>query len=343
MRVPKPRKLPSGTWFIQLRLGGQSIPVSARTERECVRMAQLRKAEYQAGIRSAPKRSAPTLTEAIDSYISKRDAVLSPSTIRGYRIIQRTRFQPLMHRPIDSIQPGEWQAAVNDEAKTVAPKTVKSAWGLMVSVIRDATGQSAPIVRLPQQIPHEKKFLQPEQIKTFIAAVHGTKVEIPALLGLSSLRQSEILALTWDNIDFKQRKIKIRGAAVRDDQNRLVTRQQNKTLGSTRDVPIFIDELYSALLASRSDGSEQVVQISHVTLFKNINRICRENGLPEIGVHGLRHSFASLAYHLGIPALVTMQIGGWSDKNTMLQIYTHLAESDKALGADKLSEFFRNE
>ncbi len=36
MKVPKPRKLTSGTWFIQMRLGGESVPVSAATRTECV-------------------------------------------------------------------------------------------------------------------------------------------------------------------------------------------------------------------------------------------------------------------------------------------------------------------
>ena len=50
---------------------------------------------------------------------------------------------------------------------------------------------------------------------------------------------------------------------------------------------------------------------------ETFNRICRKNGLPEIGVHGLRHSFVSLAYHLGWSELTTMQIAGYSDYNTM--------------------------
>ena len=45
MKIPKARKLPSGTWHIQLRLGGESITVNARTEKECVRQAQIIKAE----------------------------------------------------------------------------------------------------------------------------------------------------------------------------------------------------------------------------------------------------------------------------------------------------------
>lgn len=36
MKVPKPRKLTSGTWFIKMRLGGESVPVSAATRTECV-------------------------------------------------------------------------------------------------------------------------------------------------------------------------------------------------------------------------------------------------------------------------------------------------------------------
>ena len=70
MKVPTPRKLKSGTWFIQLRLGGESVPVSARTKTECVQQAQLIKAEYKAGKR-LEKRSESTFSQNIDDYIEK--------------------------------------------------------------------------------------------------------------------------------------------------------------------------------------------------------------------------------------------------------------------------------
>ena len=44
MKVPAPRKLPSGSWFIQLRLGGESIPVTAATAKDCNREAAAIKA-----------------------------------------------------------------------------------------------------------------------------------------------------------------------------------------------------------------------------------------------------------------------------------------------------------
>jgi hypothetical protein len=49
MKVPEPRKLKSGTWFIQMRLGGESVPVSAATRTECIRQAEKIKADYRNG------------------------------------------------------------------------------------------------------------------------------------------------------------------------------------------------------------------------------------------------------------------------------------------------------
>jgi hypothetical protein len=99
MKVPKARKLPSGSWFIQLRLGGESISVTALTEKECTKQAQYIKAEYVAGKREYAENEAvtlPTLTKAIDQYIEDRANTLSPLTVRGYRIIQKNRFQDYM-------------------------------------------------------------------------------------------------------------------------------------------------------------------------------------------------------------------------------------------------------
>lgn len=66
----------------------------------------------------------------------------------------------------------------------------------------------------------------------------------------------------------------------------------------------------------------------------------RANSLPEVGVQGLRHSFASLAYHLKLSEQETMQLGGWSDYKTMRKIYTHLAKVDRLKAENKITSFF---
>ena len=133
MYIPEPKKTPTG-WRIQLRINGQSIPVMADTPKECRRKAALVKAEAQNAAKPV-KKCDLTLTQAIDAYIDERRNMLSPSTIRGYRIIQRTRFLSTMPRQIGRIDSSEWLGIVNAELGVASRKTVKNAWAFVKSVL----------------------------------------------------------------------------------------------------------------------------------------------------------------------------------------------------------------
>lgn len=343
MIVPKARKLPSGTWRIQLRLGGQSIPVSARTEKECIRQAQIVKSEYLAGKWQEPAETEalPTLRQAITAYIDARTNTSSPSTLRGYDTIQRNRFKGLMDTPLDKISDKDLIAAINEEAKLCSAKTLKNAWGLVAPAIRLATGRQLPQVPLPQVMPKEKAFLDADEIKIFLDAVHGHRYEIPFLLALSSLRQSEIMALQWEDIDLKHGRIRVSGATVPGRDHKMIRKPQTKNRSSSRNVPILMAQLQEALEAAQTGGKAPLVSTHRVdTLRLALARLCDSAGLPRVTMHGLRHSFASLAYHLQVPEQVTMEIGGWSDYGTMRRIYTHIAQADMQRYEDAFSGFF---
>lgn len=338
MKVPEPRKLKSGNWFIQLRLGGVSVPVTAETKTECRRQAELIKAEHRTGKKAAarPARSV-TLGDAIDGYIDSRRAVLSPSTIRGYATIRRTRFLGVMDDRLSEI---DWQRAVSDEARLCGAKTLKNAWGLMVSVLGHC-GLPVPSVQLPQLVQPDKAWLEPEQIPVFVEAVKGEAFAVPALLALHGLRRSEIYALDWTSVDLKKGTISIRGAVVRDETNQFVRKETAKNQTSRRTIPIMIPALAELLAKAKGEG-RPVVEGSPSSLLKQINRTCARCGLPAVGVHGLRHSFASLGYHLGIPEREMMELGGWSDTTTMHRIYTHIAQADRLKSENKIAGFFKN-
>ena len=72
MKLPKPRKLSSGNYFIQLRLDGQSIPITARTATECTNQARLIKAEYLAGVKEErlSAKDEQTLQKIIEDYMT---------------------------------------------------------------------------------------------------------------------------------------------------------------------------------------------------------------------------------------------------------------------------------
>ena len=245
-----------------------------------------------------------------------------------------------MDRNVLDIAPFEWQTIINREAKECSPKSLKNAWGFIRSVIKENVGSYPPDVKLPSIAPAEKAFLTPEQIKIFVAAVKDTKYAIPCLLALSSLRASEIEALDWKDIPQRPKFIKVSGAVVLNDKNQKVKKEQNKNASSKRNVPIMMPELAEAIERERKPFGP-VMTYHQNSLRCAIKKICEENDLPNVGIHGLRHSFASLAYHLQIPEKIVMEIGGWSDTATMHNIYTHIAKADITRYQTAMTEFYR--
>lgn len=342
MKVPEPRKLSSGSWFIQLRLGGVSVPITAATKTECKRQAASIKADYLVGKRDINRaKTELTLTKAIDKYIEDRRNELSPSTIRGYRTIQRTRFLDYMSKPIKNIK--NWQEVYDNEIPKCSPKTLKNSFAFIKSVYKHETGSPMPEVNCVPVPPNPRPFLDYEQILIFLDEVHGRSCELGALLALHSLRCSEIFGLTWEeSIDLRKQQIKVAGAAVKNEDNILVFKDTNKTEASRRNVPIFIPRL-AELLESTADKSGQVINYqTSGGLRLAIDRACKRASLPLVGLHGLRHSFASLALHLGLPEETTMALGGWSDFQTMRTIYTHISHQDMTSHITLLSDFYKN-
>ena len=340
MKVPAPRKLKSGHWFIQLRLNGESIPVTAATKTECKNIAELIKAEHNSGKRIISE-SDKTIADIVAAYIHSREAVLSPATIAGYNTIKDNRFKAYMNKRPSAIK--DWQKLINDEVNTgISARTLKNSWALIAAALKD-NNINVPPVKLPQIIQASRPWLDAEQIKTFVKAVKGDDCEIPALLALHSLRRSEILALTYDKIDLNNNTIRVEGSAVPGAKGKLVYKETNKTKNSRRIVPIMIPALKDALLAIPEEqriGS--IYNHYQNSLWRSINRICKENNLPEIGVHGLRHSFASLAHHVGMPEQEAMLIGGWEDAKTMHKIYEHISAADRIKAENKIAAFFQN-
>lgn len=338
MKIPEPKKLASGNYFIQLRLGGKSISITDSSRRECIRRAQLIKAEY--GAKKPPKTGGDGLTfaQAIDRYCADKSKTLSPATLRGYKMIAKWRFQSIADIKMHDV--ANWQKIINQEAELCSPKTLKNAWGLVQTVMRYVDIEP-PRVTLPQVMPPDTLWLDDEQIKTFVEAVKGKPCEIPALFALHSLTRSEMLDLKWTDVDLKAGTIKVHGAAVVDENGKLVHKSENKNAGRHRVVPIMVPALTEALTAAKHSG-EYIINANYNAPYEQINRVCKAAGLPPVGVHGLRRSFASLAYHLGWSERMTMAIGGWTDPKVMHQLYIKLSQKDKIAATVSMADFYKS-
>ena len=94
------------------------------------------------------------------------------------------------------------------------------------------------------------------------------------------------------------------------------------------------------LLLDIESAEQPIITRNPDTAWERINKVCKAHKLPQAGLHGLRRSFASLCYHLGLSERETMELGGWSDAQTMHKIYIHLAQKDRIKASEKLTNFF---
>lgn len=329
MKMPKINKLPSGSWRAQVQINGVRKSITG-PDKKSVQDAIMRlKLENDNVARG-------TVADVLRQYIEDREPVLSPSTIRRYRQFQ-SFFPELNRRALSSLSDAECQRAISKAAGHYSGKTITNAWGFYSSAMK-AAGRTVS-VRLPPVVKHEHPFLSPDQIRQFLQLIQGQRLEIAILLGLHGLRRSEIFGLRWQDVDLQKKTIRIAGATVRDSDGYMVYKPQTKNASSNRTIPILIPRL-AELLAAESHRSEHVVTCGHNEIYEAVNKICKANDLPLIGVHGLRHSFASLCYHLGVSEKVAMRLGGWADYGTMRRIYTHLAEEELLESAAELRGFF---
>lgn len=357
MRLPEAKQLPSGRWRVQTTVDGERISVTKDTKTEAESTALVMKLQKSNSPKNK-KRLADTLTlsEAIDLYIRDTNEDLSPSTIASYRKMQKYRFKSVMDLPLSADT--NWQYIVSQENKahvvrvykdkvietdkTLAPKTLQNAWGLIETVLKYFE-LPVPTVRLPRGNMKEHAFLEPDQIKIFLQAIEGHRYELPYLLCLHGLRRSEMLAVTKADIitmgKDNKHYIRVHGAVVYDEHNKLVEKDTNKTKDSKREVPVFIPRLLT-LVEAIPEG--KLCRANPSSMTHPLNVVLRKNDLPETGLQGLRHTFASLCYHLQIPTLVTKKWGGWSKKSTVVEsIYTHLARKDEDASLTKMEDFYK--
>lgn len=331
VKVPEPKQLPSGSWFARVMVRGNSVCITEPTREAYYIKARAVKSGL---IETAPALPKMPLSKAIDQYIATNSNILSPSTIKAYKSIRNSRFQEQMNQDINQIQ---WQSVLNAEALEVSPKTLSNSWRLVTASIK-SVGATPPEVKLPKIPKANKEWLDFEQIHEFTEIIKDKPCELGALLALHGLRRSELLALSYDDIDLKKNTITVSGAMVYDADGNFIHKKTNKNASSQRIVPILIPRLKELIEDEEKEG--QIMKSRPNTLYKQVNRICEENGLPEVGVHGLRHSFCSLAYHLGWSEATVMSVGGWADSKTVHNIYKHLAEADKNADIDRMIDFY---
>ena len=262
-------------------------------------------------------------------YIENRRNVISPSTIRTYLIKLKQLSEDFKKININVITNEDVQAEVNKLAVKLEPKTVKTTYGFISSVLSSYRPKLVLRIKLPQAI--KKAVYEPnnEDIKRILDKARETRYSVAFQLGVLSCRRGEICALTIE--DLNGNNLKIHRNMIHNENNEWEIKETPKTDESNRIIPLpqsLADEI-------RAQG---FIYDGHPNaLNKAIHRFQKELGIPQFKFHTLRSYFASHAHSMGIPDVDIMAIGGWKTDSVMKRVYRKSIEESKKESLAKLA------
>ena len=196
---PHPVELPSGKWRCQVMLNGKRFDVIE----DDPAAAHAKALAIKAGLLEQQKPvSALTVGEAIDRYIESEDAVLSPSTLRGYRSIRKNSLGKLEQTQLDRLAQEAVQRHINALSREKTPKYVRNVHGLLNAAIAAYRPDFTLHTTLPQKERYEIQIPTIEEVQFLAEKAKGSDFELPLLLATwMGLRTSEIMGLTWNCIE----------------------------------------------------------------------------------------------------------------------------------------------
>jgi integrase len=178
-------------------------------------------------------------------------------------------------------------------------------------------------------------------MRQLFAAVEGTPLELPVkLAAYLGLRRSEICGLRWRSVDLEAGVISVQEARVEVGGQVLGKVPKTRTslrrlgIGGLRDLQTLLRKTRDAhpnalpgdFVILGPDG--QPPQPDQLT--RDLQPVIRRAGLPHITLHGLRHSFASVANSQGVPMFDISRTLGHSSLAVTSNIYTHLFDETEA-------------
>lgn len=337
------KRLPSGNWRVQVYTGKDSEgkrvyqSFTATTKKE----AEFLAAEYVYKHKNQ-KREKLTFGEAADQYIESRQNILSPATIRGYRIMQRNAFPLLLSTKIDRLLDGYLiQQQMNENAKKYSAKSMRNQLGFVTAVMGFFKYQIEEVALKPKENHSIPVPTKADAEKIMMLLKEAPEIECQALLAITcGLRQSEIAAITPE--DIQGNVLLVHGARIPDEKNRLVYKETNKSEAGWRSVlmPDYLSHKMAQLCDNKREGEWLFGNPSSV--LRAFKRLLISNGMPAYTMHSLRHCFAAIMHAQNVPDKYVMEMGGWSSDHVMKKVYQYTFEDETNKAKAVANQYFES-
>lgn len=329
------KKLPSGSWRVLVSKTVDGVMIRKSFTNPEKRKAELAASEWLANMEEVSNNENLTLSDAYERYISAKENVLSPSTIRNYKKLHKNSLPQLMPLKVEKITMEQIQRAINIYAADHSPKSVRNCHGLLSAVL----GMFRPNLTLNTRLPQkEKKPLYiptDEDIQRLFQAAKDTNYYIPILLAaFGGMREGEVCALTSD--DIHGNFVTVNKSMVYDSYGNWQIKPP-KTFSSNRNV-----ELPDFIIKILKDKEGRLVNYTPGSLSIGFRKLLQKNNIPRFRFHDLRHYYVSSLHALNIPDKYIMAQGGWASNYTMNNVYNHILKDKSSEFSKKIANHFEN-
>jgi integrase len=330
-----------------------------RTKREAQAALSEALAAYRAG--TLVESSKLTLGAFLDEWLPTMAGNLEPNTHEVYGHYARAYVKPkLGHVRLQQLTATnlrgfytELAASGGRRGQGLKPKTVKNVHALIHRALEDAVDQglmtrnvAAPRSARPPKLEKiERGVWAPESLRAFLAAMAADRLAaLWLLLATTGLRRSEALGLPWRAVDLEGGQLTV--------MQRLVTvagkpniRLGTKSPAGERSIaldPATVAALKAhraqqlqerlacgegwqdrGLVFTREDGTP----LRPTQLTRMFARLAREAGLPNLTLHGLRHTYATASLRAGIPVKVVSERLGHANTAITSDLYQHVLKA----------------
>jgi integrase len=285
-----------------------------------------------------------------------------PRTFERYEQLIRLHIVPEIGATrLEKLAPGDVQRLLNlKHAGGLSPKSVRHIRAVLTVALNRAlrwglVGRNvAALTDAPKLERHEIHPLTLEQTQHFIDIVkNGPFGPFFLLAATTGARRGELLAAKWADVDLDGRVVRVTGSLQRINGSLQVC--EPKTSKSRRPLPL-LDFVAEALKAHRARQLRERLQagsswLDHDFVFTGdlgqpldpdgalrdaFKAALGKAGLPDIRLHDLRHSAASLLMALNIHPRVVMELLGHSQISLTMNTYSHTVPEILRDAIDKL-------
>lgn len=210
------------------------------------------------------------------------------------------------------------------QKRNFSPKTVNNYLSILSSCIKFAKEleiiKDIPKTNYLKVPPQKYDYLTEEEVNQLLQYAEGKWYDMILLAVRTGLRFGELIALKWEDINFKKSLITVNRSIVRDIEG---SPKNNKIriIPLTLSVKNMLDEKNTNCKYVFHDYNHFPLKYNHC--LRKLHKICKMAGLRKISWHKLRHSFASHLAERRNSIIAIKELLGHSDIKTTMR-YAHV-------------------